>query len=132
MLTVHQFHLIGCFDLILPTFIMHLHQLFLPFLFTFFLLLLLFLSDKVRLFRKGHKNLNNLPLVLTLLSKNSCFVYLNKWAIFSNFVAFSHVLKFISDWFIYSEKATKLWEIFTSLLSYVVPVVKILWPSQNI
>ena len=37
--------------------------------------------------------------------------------------------------FIYSEKATKLYEIFTLLLSYVVPVkskVKILWPSQNI
>ena len=45
VVTVHQFHLIGCFDLILPTFIMHLHQLFLPFLFTFYLLLLLFLSD---------------------------------------------------------------------------------------
>ena len=41
--------------------------------------------------------------------------------------------------FIYSEKATKFCEIFTLLLSYVVPVkskVKIsqkkLWPSQNI
>ena len=35
----------------------------------------------------------------------------------------------------YSEKATKICEIFTLLLSYVVPVkskVKILWPSQNI
>ena len=37
--------------------------------------------------------------------------------------------------FIYSEKAKKIWEIFTLLLSYVVPVkskVKIVWPSQNI
>ena len=40
--------------------------------------------------------------------------------------------------FIYSEKATKFCEIFTLLLSYVVPVKvrwrfrKILWPSQNI
>ena len=43
--------------------------------------------------------------------------------------------------FIYSEKATKFWKIFTLLLSYVVPVKsilirwrfrKILWPSQNI
>ena len=29
---------------------------------------------KVQLFWKGHKNLKNLPLVLTLLSKNNCFV----------------------------------------------------------
>ena len=40
--------------------------------------------------------------------------------------------------FIYSEKATKFWEISTLLLSYVVPVKskmetsQILWPSQNI
>ena len=38
--------------------------------------------------------------------------------------------------FIHSEKVTKLCEIFTLLLYYVVPVklrfLKILWPSQNI
>ena len=41
-------------------------------------------------------------------------------------VAVLHYLKFI-----YSEKATKFWEIFTLLLSYVVPVKSKVKISQN-
>ena len=54
----------------------------------------------------------------------------SSYSLYSHSVFFSRLIKFI-----YSEKATKFCEIFTLLLSYVVPVrrfCKILWPSQNI
>ena len=84
-------------------------------------------SIVTRLLRYSHKNSTRCD----CLSTYFLFYLIKRCLTFSKM----QTLKTVK--FIYSEKGTKFCEIFTLLLSYVVPVksedfAKILWPSQNI